>query len=65
MSEVRTGTAWGIPTLEIERTPTGFNISGLQYTENEAVYIADYINAMIMAEDVEKNGYNGDKSINE
>jgi hypothetical protein len=30
-------------TLEIERTDRGFNISGLEYTVEEAMYIADWI----------------------
>ena len=29
--------------LEIERTERGFNISGLEYTVEEAMYIADWI----------------------
>ena len=29
--------------LEIERTKNGFNISGLWYTTEEAMYIADWI----------------------
>ena len=29
--------------LEIERTDRGFNISGLEYTVEEAMYIADWI----------------------
>ena len=29
--------------LEIERTKNGFNISGLEYTTEEAMYIADWI----------------------
>lgn len=29
--------------LEIERTKNGFNISGLGYTTEEAMYIADWI----------------------
>ena len=29
--------------LEIERTDQGFNISGLEYTVEEAMYIADWI----------------------
>ena len=29
--------------LEIERTKNGFNISGLEYTSEEAMYIADWI----------------------
>jgi hypothetical protein len=30
-------------TLEIERTKNGFNISGLEYSKEEAMYIADWI----------------------
>lgn len=30
-------------TLEIERTENGFNISGLEYSKEEAMYIADWI----------------------
>jgi hypothetical protein len=30
-------------TLEIERTERGFNISGLEYTVEEAMYIADWV----------------------
>ena len=29
--------------LEIERTDRGFNISGLEYTVEEAMYIADWV----------------------
>jgi hypothetical protein len=29
--------------LEIERTARGFNISGLEYTVEEAMYISDWI----------------------
>ena len=34
-------------TLEIERTDRGFNISGLEYTVEEAMYIADWIVTMV------------------
>ena len=36
--------------LEIERTTNGFNISGLEYTVEEAMYIADWIVTKIQDE---------------
>jgi len=36
--------------LEIERTERGFNISGLEYTVEEAMYIADWIETKLQDE---------------
>ena len=36
--------------LEIERTERGFNISGLEYTVEEAMYIADWIDTKLQDE---------------
>ena len=39
-----------IANLEIERTERGFNISGLEYSVEEAMYIADWIVTKIQDE---------------
>ena len=42
-----------IANLEIERTERGFNISGLEYTVEEAMYIADWVVTKLQDEHME------------
>jgi len=42
--------------LEIERKEGYFNISGLRYTDEEAMYIADYIVNVLQDEHINEHG---------